>query len=52
MEERKTCPICGFEVTGPPGISRVNNETEICSSCSTAEALLEYFDYMECKEQE
>ena len=52
MNERKTCPICGFEITGPPAISRVDNEIEICSSCSIAEALLEYFNYMESKEQE
>ena len=52
MKERKTCPICGFEITGVPAISRKDNETEICSSCATAEALLEYFNYMETKEQE
>ena len=29
----RTCPICGEQYTEPPAISRIDNHTEICSSC-------------------
>lgn len=35
-----TCPICGdFFRKCNPAISRVDNETRICSDCGTQEAL-------------
>lgn len=41
LEERKqrVCPICGKTYTGHPAISRVDNETPICSDCGTRQAL-------------
>lgn len=35
----KTCSICGEEYSGPPAIFRVDNHTEICSSCGICQAL-------------
>ena len=35
----KVCPKCKIEYTGYPAISRVDDITEICSDCGTAEAL-------------
>ena len=37
------CPICGVTTTEYPAISRVDNETEICSMCGTIEALRDYY---------
>ena len=33
------CPICGEPYTEPPAISRLDNTTLICSSCSIREAV-------------
>jgi hypothetical protein len=40
------CPRCLGELpVGYPGaLSRVDNETEICSACGTDEALTDYYD--------
>ena len=40
------CPRClGFLPIGYPGaLSRVDNETEICSDCGTDEAIGQYLD--------
>ena len=43
METRETnvriCPKCGKTYKGHPAISRVDNETPICPTCGTREAL-------------
>lgn len=39
IEEIKICPICGQTYSGHPAVSRVDNETEICSDCGTRQAL-------------
>lgn len=39
MREPEVCPRCGREFSEPPARSRVDNETHICSSCGTAEAM-------------
>lgn len=43
MEIRETnvriCPKCGETYRGHPAISRVDNETPICPTCGTREAL-------------
>ena len=41
--EKKICPICRKEIIGYPALSRKDNNTEICSDCGTAEALIAYF---------
>lgn len=33
------CPRCGQAYSGCPAISRIDNETQICSDCGTREAL-------------
>jgi len=35
----KTCPLCGKEYKGYPAISRVDNQTPICPTCGTRQAL-------------
>lgn len=35
----RTCPICGEEYAEPPAISRLDNHTEICSSCGIRQAV-------------
>lgn len=35
----RICPICGKEYDEHPAISRKDNETEICPTCGTIEAL-------------
>jgi transposase-like protein len=35
----KTCPLCGKEYKGHPAISRVDNQTPICPTCGTRQAL-------------
>lgn len=37
--DTRKCLICGREYTEPPALSRVDNTTEICPRCGTAEAL-------------
>ena len=36
------CPRCGTDFTGFPALSRWDNLTEICSSCGTDEAMLQF----------
>ena len=38
MKDRK-CPKCKLEYKRPPSISRLDNKTEICELCGTAEAM-------------
>ena len=38
MKNRK-CPKCKLEYKRPPSISRLDNKTEICELCGTAEAM-------------
>lgn len=40
--EIQKCPKCGKEFTEHPAISRVDNETEICSKCGVDEAVDAY----------
>ncbi|HEY8364829.1 MAG TPA: hypothetical protein VIK84_04575 [Haloplasmataceae bacterium] len=35
----KTCPLCGKDYKGHPAISRVDNQTPICPTCGTRQAL-------------
>ena len=35
----RICPGCGRTYTEQPALSRVDNETEICSDCGIREAL-------------
>ena len=35
----KTCPICGEAYADPLTISRIDNKTEICSSCGIRQSL-------------
>ena len=35
----RICPKCGKTYKGHPAISRVDNETPICPTCGTREAL-------------
>ena len=37
------CPRCGDEITAFPALSRLDNETYICSECGTKEALFNFF---------
>ena len=38
MKDKK-CPKCKLEYKRPPSISRLDNKTEICELCGTAEAM-------------
>lgn len=33
------CPICGNKFSEPPALSRIDNETLVCSHCGVREAL-------------
>ena len=35
----RTCPICNMEFSEPPALSRLDNESLICTRCSQLEAL-------------
>lgn len=35
----RICPLCGEAYTGYPAISRMDNETPICSDCGSRQAL-------------
>ena len=35
----RICPLCGRTYGEPPAISRVDNETRICSQCGSRQAL-------------
>ena len=37
--DEKVCPRCGKTYKGHPAISRADNETPICPTCGTREAL-------------
>ena len=37
-----TCPRCGKDYDGYPALSRVDNDTYICSACGTTEALEDF----------
>lgn len=39
MSKTRVCPRCGKMYTDPPALSRIDNETEICSECGVQEAL-------------
>ena len=39
MTEKQTCPKCGQTYAGAPALSRKDNETLICPTCGTREAL-------------
>ena len=51
MEDIKICPRCNSEYTGFPALSRVDNETYICSSCGVEEAHLQYFEQESFKQK-
>jgi transcription elongation factor Elf1 len=42
MKEKERCPRCGIEMNGFPALSRRDNETNICSSCGTREAMEDF----------
>lgn len=37
-----TCPRCKKPIEGYPAVSRVDNETDICSPCGTKEAMWDF----------
>lgn len=39
VKQTRTCPKCGRRYTGRPALSREDNETLICPTCGTREAL-------------
>lgn len=39
------CPKCKKDYDGKPALSRDDNETLICSSCGTKEALNQFIEY-------
>jgi hypothetical protein len=43
-----TCPRCKQAYTEYPALSRVDNKTDICSKCGTAEAMWD-FEYRGAK---
>jgi len=48
MKDRK-CPKCKLEYKRPPSISRLDNKTEICELCGTAESMAIFKMAMENK---
>jgi len=38
----RECPRCKKSFTGYPALSRVDNETEICSPCGVEEAIIQF----------
>ena len=46
FEDFKTCPICGYLITGHPAISRKDNKTKICSECGQKEAIEAFRNYL------
>ena len=38
-----TCARCGIVTTQFPALSRVDNESKVCSECGTEEAMQNYF---------
>lgn len=50
--KNKICPRCKKVIIGYPAISRVDNKTEICSSCGNIEALeIFYYDRKDLKNE-
>ena len=43
--KNKICPKCGKKIIGYPGLSRVDNKTEICSKCGQIEALEDWVEH-------
>lgn len=41
----KICPICNKAIIGHPALRRKDNKTQICSNCSTIEALQVFRNY-------
>lgn len=41
----RVCPKCHRRYSGYPAISRVDNETEICSDCGQLEALEDFWKW-------
>ena len=41
--EEFTCARCGIVTTQFPALSRVDNESKVCSECGTEEAMQDYF---------
>lgn len=39
--EQRICPKCNKPYSTPPALSRVDNETYICSDCGLMEALVD-----------
>ena len=39
ISELRICPKCGKTYHGVPALSRVDNQTLVCSDCGTREAL-------------
>ena len=36
---KRICPICGESYNEPPALSRIDNHTEICSSCGIRQSI-------------
>ncbi len=36
------CPLCNNKIEGYPALSRIDNETKICSDCGRLEAIENY----------
>lgn len=47
--KEKICVWCLQPIKGYPALSRVDNKTEICSTCGTREALMQWFAYNDSK---
>jgi RNase P subunit RPR2 len=41
-EPETICPRCRTSYTGYPALSRMDNQTEICSECGTEEAIADF----------
>ena len=48
---RERCPRCGHTYSGYPALSRVDDETYICSNCGTIEGLKWFVLAQEGKEE-
>ena len=48
----KICPKCNKPIMLPPAISRVDNKTEICSTCGIVEALEVYTKIIEQRKEQ
>ena len=41
----RECPRCKKKFSGYPALSRVDNETEICSDCGVEEAIEQFIQF-------